>query len=51
MFKGQSNGESLYDTLLTVTVDVENVGEVVACEVAQLVSFGGRYVIRALFGG
>lgn len=35
---GQSEGESLYDELLKVTVDVTNKGKVMACEVAQLVS-------------
>ncbi|KAI5455462.1 hypothetical protein NCC49_000272 [Naganishia albida] len=35
-FVGQQDGESLYDVLLTVNVDVKNTGEVVACEAAQL---------------
>jgi hypothetical protein len=38
MFAGQASGESLYDTLVTVHVDVTNTGDMVACEVAQLVS-------------
>lgn len=37
-FVGQQEGESLYDVLLSVQVDVQNTGEVVACEAAQLVS-------------
>lgn len=37
-YQGQSEGESIYDTILTVTADIKNTGEVVACEVAQLVS-------------
>lgn len=37
-FAGQKDGESLYDVLATVEVDVKNTGSVVACEVAQLVS-------------
>lgn len=45
-FKGQNQGESLYDTLLTVSVDVKNVGDVVACEVAQLVSLVGFFEIE-----
>jgi beta-glucosidase len=40
MFVGQQDGESLYDVLLTVNVDIKNTGEVVACEAAQLVSRG-----------
>ncbi|KAJ9107455.1 hypothetical protein QFC21_000908 [Naganishia friedmannii] len=35
-FVGQKEGESLYDVLLSVEVDVKNTGDVVACEVAQL---------------
>jgi beta-glucosidase len=35
-FLGQKDGESLYDELLTVSVDVQNTGDIVACEVAQL---------------
>jgi beta-glucosidase len=38
MFVGQKEGESLYDVLISVDVDVKNSGDVVACEVAQLVS-------------
>ena len=37
-FAGQASGDSLYDTLVTVHVDVTNTGDMVACEVAQLVS-------------
>jgi hypothetical protein len=36
----------LYDTLLTVSVDVKNVGDVVACEVAQLVSLLGFFEVE-----
>jgi beta-glucosidase len=37
-YQGQGEGESLYDQILTVYADVKNTGDVVACEVAQLVS-------------
>lgn len=37
-FQGQKEGESIYDTVATVYTDVKNVGDVTACEVAQLVS-------------
>ncbi|KAJ9110449.1 hypothetical protein QFC19_001575 [Naganishia cerealis] len=35
-FVGQQDGESLYDVLLSIEIDVKNTGDVVACEVAQL---------------
>lgn len=38
VFVGQREGESLYDVLISVEVDVKNSGNVVACEAAQLVS-------------
>jgi beta-glucosidase len=41
-FVGQKEGESLYDVLLSVEVDVKNTGDVVACEVAQLVGDQSR---------
>ena len=36
-YAGQVEGESLYDQIAVVSVDVKNTGDVTACEVAQLV--------------
>ena len=36
-FVGKQSGESIYDQIAEVTIEVKNVGGVVACEVAQLV--------------
>jgi beta-glucosidase len=37
-FVGKKQGDSIYDVIAEVSVDVKNVGKVLACEVAQLVS-------------
>lgn len=35
-FEGQMMGQSIYDVITTVSVEVQNTGDVTACEVAQL---------------
>lgn len=37
-FVGKQKGDSIYDTIAEVSIDIKNDGDVLACEVAQLVS-------------
>lgn len=47
-YVGQKEGQSLYDQILLASIEIKNTGDVVACEVAQLVSLLHFHLVKVL---